>query len=66
MNDDREYLGRLKPEEKVAICIDMTDVCMQTCAAGIRAINPSLSDEGVVEKLWERLDWRKRPRKRRR
>ena len=66
VDDDAERLGRLKPEEKVALCIDMTDACIQTCAAGIRAQNPGITEEELIEKLRERLDWMKRPRKRHR
>ena len=63
--DDAERLGRLKPEEKVAFCIEMTDACVITCAAGIRDQNPGIGDEELIEKLQERMDWIKRPRKRR-
>ena len=65
LDDDTERLGRLKPEEKVALCIDMTNACIQTCAAGIRAQNPDISEAELVVKLRERLDWMKRNRKRR-
>lgn len=65
LDDDAERLGRLKPEEKVALCIDMTDACIQTCAAGIRAQNPGISEAELVVKLRERLDWMTRNRKRR-
>jgi len=53
-------LGRLKPEEKVAIAIDMTDACVRICADGIRAQNPGISEEELIEKLRERLEWIKR------
>ena len=65
LDDDAERLGRLKPEEKVALCIDMTDACVQTCAAGIRAQHPGISEEELIVKLRERLDWIKHPRRRR-
>jgi hypothetical protein len=65
LEKDHERLGRLKPEVKVALCIDMTDACVQTCAAGIRAQNPSVSDKELVEELRERMDWMKRPSRRR-
>jgi hypothetical protein len=53
-------LGRLKPEEKVAITIDMTDACVHICADGIKAQNPEISEEELIEKLRERLEWIKR------
>ena len=61
-NDDWERLGRLKPEEKVALCLDMTEACVQTCAAGIRASNPGITEEELIEKLRERLEWTQRRR----
>jgi hypothetical protein len=64
MDKDAERLGRLKPNEKVAIAIDMTDACLQICAAGIKAQNPDISEEELIEKLRERLEWTKRNRKR--
>jgi hypothetical protein len=55
-----ERLGRLKPEEKIAIAIDMTDACVRICADGIRTQNPDISEEELVEKLRKRLEWIKR------
>jgi hypothetical protein len=60
VNDDAERLGRLPPSVKVAIAIDMTDTCVRTCAAGIRAQNPGITEAELIEKLRERLDWTKR------
>lgn len=63
--DERwERLGRLKPEEKLAICMDMTDACVRICADGIRAQQPDISEEELIAKLRERLEWPKRYRKR--
>jgi len=53
-------LGRLKPEEKVAIAIDMTDACIRICADGIKAQNPGINEEELIEKLRERFEWIKR------
>ncbi len=64
MDEKWERLGRLKPEEKVAIAIDMTDGCVLICAEGIRNQCPGISEEGLIEKLRERLQWAKRVRKR--
>ena len=63
--DERwERLGRLKPEEKVAIAMDMTDACVRVCAAGIKAQQPDISEEELIAKLRERFEWAKRWRKR--
>ena len=56
-------LGNLKPEEKVAIAIDMTDACVRVCSAGIRAQCPDITEAELNEKLRKRLEWSKRPRK---
>ena len=54
----------MKPEEKVAIAMDMTDACVRICADGIRAQHPGISEEELIEKLRERFGWSKRWRKR--
>ena len=59
MADDSERLGHLKPEQKVLIAIDMTDGCLRVCADGIRQQFPGISDEELLEKLRERLEWAK-------
>jgi hypothetical protein len=59
-----ERLERLKPEEKVAMAIDMTDACVRICAAGIRAQCPGISEAELNKKLRKRLEWSKRLRKR--
>jgi hypothetical protein len=61
--DDAQRLGSLKPNQKVAIAIDMTDICVRICADGIRAQNPGISSEDLIEKLRERLEWTKRHQK---
>jgi hypothetical protein len=62
MDKDWERLGRLKPEEKVRICMDMIEGCVRICAGGIRNQFPSISEEELMEKLRERLQWSKRNR----
>jgi hypothetical protein len=64
LDKDAKRLGRLKPEEKVAIAIDMTDACVRVCAAGIRAQCPNISEAELNAKLSKRLEWSKRHRKR--
>jgi len=55
---------RLKPEERVALAMDMTEAMVRVCAEGIRAENPGISDKELLEKLRERLEWSKRWQKR--
>ena len=62
MDQNGEQLGRLQPEEKVAIAIDMTDACARVCASGIRDRSPGISDEELLSRLRERLEWSKRRR----
>jgi hypothetical protein len=64
VDKNAERLGRLKPEEKMAIATDMTDACVRICAEGIKAQCPGISEEELLEKLRERLEWSKRWRKR--
>ena len=63
MDKDTRRLGNLKPEEKVAIAIDMTDACVRICATGVRAQCPDITEAELNEKLRKRLEWSKRPRK---
>ena len=60
MSKDRKRLGRLKPEEKVLICMDLTDSCVRMCADGIRNQFPGISEEELIVRLRERLEWSKR------
>jgi hypothetical protein len=55
-----ERLGRLPPEEKVAIAIDMTRACLRSSMEGVKSQNPRIGDEELIEKLRERLEWVKR------
>jgi hypothetical protein len=64
MDGESERLGRLKPDEKVAVALDMTDACVRVCADGIRAQYPDISEEELLVKLRERLEWSKRGRRR--
>lgn len=63
MDKNAEWLGRLPPEKKVAIAIDLTDACMRICADGIRTQYPGIGEDELVERLRERLDWAKRRRR---
>jgi hypothetical protein len=64
IHKDAKQLERLKPEEKVAIAIDMTDACVRICKAGIRTQCPDVSEAELNEKLRKRLEWSKRLRRR--
>jgi hypothetical protein len=64
VDKNAKRLERLKPEEKVAMAIDMTDACVRVCAAGIRAQCPDISEAELNEKLRKRLEWSKRTCKR--
>ncbi len=59
MEEDWERLGRLRPEEKVRVAIDMTDGCVSVCADGIRQQFPGISEDELLKKLRERLEWAK-------
>ena len=63
MSEEMKRLGRLKPEEKVAVAIDMTDACVLICKAGIQAQCPGVSEAELSEKLRKRLEWSKRLRR---
>jgi len=60
MEKNAKRLGFLKPEEKVALALDMTDGCVRVCAEGIRNQCPDISEEELLAKLRERLEWTKR------
>jgi hypothetical protein len=56
LNGDWDLIGRLKSNIKIAMCLDMTEACFRTSAAGIRAQNPGITDEELIFKLQERID----------
>ena len=64
VDKEADRLGRLPPERKVELAIGMSDAVVRICAEGIRAQNPNISEEELVEKLRERFEWSKRWRKR--
>lgn len=57
-------MGRLKPEEKVNVAIDMSDACVRVCAEGIRARFPGIMEQELIERLRGRIEWSRRWRKR--
>lgn len=54
---------RLKREERVNLAINMSNVCIRVCAEGLRAQNPSISEEELIERVRERLMYEKRFRR---
>lgn len=53
-------LKKLKPEEKVNLSINMTDVCVQICADGIRNQNRNITEAQLRKKLRARIMHQKR------
>ena len=53
-------LNKLKPEEKVNLSINMTDVCVQICADGIRDQNRNITEAQLRKKLRARIMRQKR------
>ena len=52
--------GKLKPEEKVNLAINMTDVCVQICAEGVKSQNENIKEKELIEKVRERMMYQKR------
>jgi len=51
---------KLKPEEKVNLAIDMTDVCVQVCAEGVRDQNRDITEAQLMKELRRRIMYQKR------
>lgn len=45
----------LKPEERVNLTVNMSDVCVRICAEGVIDENPSISEKELIERVRERL-----------
>jgi hypothetical protein len=56
---DLERVGRLKPEAKVNMAIEMTEAMARVCSDGIKGRNPSMAEEELMKELRERLEWAK-------
>lgn len=59
-----ERLGRLPPEEKVSIAIDMIRASLKSSAEGVKSQNPGITEDELIEKLRERLEYAKRQQRR--
>jgi hypothetical protein len=62
---DLERVGRLPPEVKVDMTVDMTDAMVKVCVEGMKAQSPDITEEELMEKLRERFRWAKRWQERR-
>jgi len=62
--EDLERVGRLPGDVKVQMAIEMTETVVGVCAEGIKAQNPGITDEELMQKLRERIEWSKRWQKR--
>jgi hypothetical protein len=50
-----ERVGRLKPEEKVNMAIDMTEAMVEACLGGMKARNPKITEQELIKELRRRL-----------
>jgi len=50
----------MKPEEKVNLAINMTDVCVQVCADAIKDQEATIKEKELLEKVRARIMYGKR------
>jgi len=55
----RLSLGKLKPEEKVNLAINMTDVCVRVCVEAVKHKHSTVNEEELVELVRERISFGK-------
>ena len=53
-------LGKLKPEEKVNLAINMTDVCVQICADAVKDRYKNIKEEQLIEEVRARIMYKRR------
>jgi len=53
-------LRKLTPEEKVNLAINMTDVCVQICAEGVKNQNKNITEAQLMEEVRARIMYQKR------
>lgn len=58
--------GRLKPEERVDLAVNMSSVCIRVCIEGVKSQHPNISEEKLMELVRERLMYEKNLRRGRR
>ena len=53
-------LGKLKPEEKVNLAINMTDVCVSVCVEDVKHEHSTINEEELMELVRERMSFGKK------
>jgi len=53
-------MEKLKPEEKVNLSINMTDVCTRICIDAIKDQYRTIGEEELIERVRERVTYGKR------
>ncbi|MGB9022573.1 MAG: hypothetical protein WCC94_03960 [Candidatus Bathyarchaeia archaeon] len=51
----------LRPEDRVRLSIEMTNVVVQICADGIRETHPEITEEQLISLLRRRFSFGRRP-----
>jgi len=49
-------ISKLSPEEKIKITIEMTEAVTRICADGIKANNPDITDEKLIQEIRRRIN----------
>ena len=52
--------GKLRPEDKVKLAVEMTDFCVRVCADGIAESTEKLSKQMALNELRKRIKFLKR------
>lgn len=50
----------LKPEEKVNVAINMTDVCVHICANAVKQKYPEIKEKELIKRVRERIIFERR------
>jgi hypothetical protein len=53
-------IRRLKPEEKVNLAINMTDVCVRICADALKNEYPGIGEKELIKQVRKRLTFGRR------
>ena len=61
MTDAELSWARLKPEDRVRVAIEMTNVVTQICADGVKETHPKITDEELISLLRRRFSFGRRP-----
>ena len=49
-------ISKISPEEKIRITIEMTDAVTRICAERIKANNPDITDEELIQEIRRRIN----------